>query len=376
MTFVLAALGVYAVRGVFAPLVIALIIAYILYPIARYIQHSTPIPHGPASALLFLIMLAIIIPLAIILIPFIFDQVRFLRDLTVQLLTAINTISPDTTIQILGLEVEAQSVIREVTTALGDLARSTARSALEVVFDAAEIILLTVFTFIIGFYLTKDGDRLLKSVEKGLPKAVKEDVSLLMGEVNVIWSAFLRGHLLMAIIVGVTITVISSLIGLPRPALMGILAGLLEFVPGVGPVVWLVVASIIALIEGSTVIHVSNLIFALIVVLIYIGYAQLVSNVLYPRVVSVDVQIHPMLVIIGVIVGASLAGLLGVVLAAPAIATLRVLARYLYGRLFDLEPFPKDSLQSHVEEEVVSKTNGTEDDETDPLPPDNLNQVR
>jgi hypothetical protein len=129
-------------------------------------------------------------------------------------------------------------------------------------------------------------------------------------------------------------------VGLPRPALMGAIAGLLEFLPSVGHVIWLITAVIIALVEGSTWIPVSNMVFVLIVFGVQFVYTQIDLNILIPRIIGRQIHLHPMVVIIGIIVGASVGGVLGVALAAPTIASLRVIGRYIYAKLFDLDPFP------------------------------------
>ncbi len=129
------------------------------------------------------------------------------------------------------------------------------------------------------------------------------------------------------------------ILGLPFALLMGIFAGLLEFFPSIGHGIWLVIASLLALILGSTWIPVPNWVFLIIVLSFHLIFTQFDLNYLIPRIIGRSVHLPPLVVIIGIIAGASFAGVLGVVLAAPTIASLRVLGGYLYARIFDLEPF-------------------------------------
>jgi predicted PurR-regulated permease PerM len=144
----------------------------------------------------------------------------------------------------------------------------------------------------------------------------------------------------LALIVGVIITIVSTILGLPQPLLMGMLAAVLEFLPSVGHTIWVAIALIVALLEGSTTLPVSNIVFAGLVAGVHLAFTQFDLNFLIPRIIGREVNLHPMVVIIGLIIGASVGGVLGLALAAPAIATLRVLGRYIYAMLFDLDPFP------------------------------------
>jgi predicted PurR-regulated permease PerM len=173
-----------------------------------------------------------------------------------------------------------------------------------------------------------------------VPPGYQRDVKLLLHEIDGIWSAFFRGQLTLALTVTVIMTGISAAIGLPQPVLMGMLAGVLEFLPSVGHTIWIVTAVIIALLEGSSTLPVSNVLFAFILAGVHFGFTQFDLNYLIPRIIGREVHLHPMVVIIGIIVGASVGGVLGVALAAPVIASLRIIGRYVYSMLFDLDPFP------------------------------------
>jgi predicted PurR-regulated permease PerM len=125
---------------------------------------------------------------------------------------------------------------------------------------------------------------------------------------------------------------------------MGILAGLLEFLPSVGHAIWLIIASILALFVGSTWLPLPNWVFMLIIIGLHAAFTQFDLNYLIPRIIGRRVHLHPMVVILGIVVGALTAGILGILLAAPTIASAGVVGRYIYANIFNLDPFPsKDS---------------------------------
>jgi predicted PurR-regulated permease PerM len=127
---------------------------------------------------------------------------------------------------------------------------------------------------------------------------------------------------------------------------LGVWGGLLEFLPSIGHAIWGLTVVIIALLEGSSYLPLPNLVFALVVFGAYIAFTQLDLNFLIPHIIGRRVHLHPVVVILGVIIGASVGGVLGVALAAPTIASLRIIMRYLFARLFDLDPFPPLSVPS------------------------------
>jgi predicted PurR-regulated permease PerM len=129
-------------------------------------------------------------------------------------------------------------------------------------------------------------------------------------------------------------------LGLPQPILLGVWGGLLEFLPSIGNTIWGLTVIIVALSAGSTYLPLPNAIFALVVFGAYVAFAQLDINILIPTIIGRQVRLHPVVVILGVIIGATIGGVLGVALAAPTIASLRVVMRYVYANLYDLDPFP------------------------------------
>src|SRR5690606_9736804 len=120
---------------------------------------------------------------------------------------------------------------------------------------------------------------------------------------------------------------------------LGILSGLLEFLPIIGPVIGAGAAVLVALLQNSNPWGVSPWLFALIVLGAMILIQQVENGVLVPRIGGDALDLHPVVVMVGVIMGTSLAGLLGAILAAPVLATLKLYGIYVWRKLLDLPPF-------------------------------------
>lgn len=347
LLIILAGLAVYVFRVVFIPIIIGATLAYILTPLVKGISDNSRIPRSLATAIIYLVLLAVTLPLPASLIPWVVRQIAFLQGELVDFFVYLDSISANT-VQVLGFELMVGDIMTEVTDAISGAITSAAPASLSIVFNAAEILLLVIFTFLIAFYLTRDADK-FKAWFKGLvPVNYREDMRLLTQEIDLIWTSFLRGQIILAMIVMILLTVISAALGLPQPMLLGVLGGLLEFLPSVGHAIWLVTVSALALVEGSSTLPVSNVVFLLIVIGAHTAYTQFDLNFLIPHIIGRRVHLHPMVVIIGIITGAAagsilggpIGSVLGVALAAPTIASLRVIGRYVHARLFDMDPFP------------------------------------
>jgi predicted PurR-regulated permease PerM len=338
--FVLFAMALFAFRMVLVPLIIGVMIAYVLQPVVRRIQGSTRLSRGVATGVVYLAVLALVIPIGLILIPVVIEQIIYSQSQLISFARYLNAMGADATIEVSGFTFEVQELVRQITSALTDFATSVATESVSFVLDAARIFLMIVFTFVIGFYLTRDSELIVQWVYGLTPSSHRSDIEALMIEINGVWSAFFRGQLLLSLIVTVILTTLSAVLGLPNPLLLGVWGGLLEFLPSIGNMIWGLTAVIIALVNGSTWLPLPNVLFALVVFGAYVAFAQLDMNVLVPNIIGRHVRLHPVVIILGVIVGASVAGVVGVALAAPTIASLRIIMRYIYANLFDLDPFP------------------------------------
>jgi HAD superfamily hydrolase (TIGR01549 family) len=177
-----------------------------------------------------------------------------------------------------------------------------------------------------------------RSVVAVIPEKWRPEIRVLWRELVEIWDGFIRGRLLLSLLMGFLIWAILTILGVRSAPALGFLRALLGLVPAVGPVIAAIPAVLIALILGSSWLPLGNLWFALLVTGVYIVVEQIEELYLLPRVVGRRVALHPAVVIIGAAVGAQLAGVLGILLAAPVIASLRVLLTYILRKLFDEGP--------------------------------------
>ncbi|MEQ9027255.1 MAG: AI-2E family transporter [Aggregatilineales bacterium] len=198
-----------------------------------------------------------------------------------------------------------------------------------------------VFLIVIMFFFIRDGEKFAQGFISLTPESYRGDVRRLLYELGSVWNAYLRGQLLLCSAVGIATYFAALILGLPNPLVFGLLAGILEFIPNLGPTMALIPAFLIALFsQSATFPFLEGIPYALVVLVTWIGIQNLESLFLVPRIMGGSLNLHPVVVIMAVITGATVAGALGIILAAPAVATLRLFGLYLYGKLFDMDPFP------------------------------------
>jgi predicted PurR-regulated permease PerM len=327
------------------PLILSFILAYILSPVVNRLQERLHVKRGLATALAYLIMLLIatIVPLSIA--PLLASQYADL-NFDIQLILGQVKALLGQQFTIMGIAIDGGVLVDQISNSFRLLAEPFIGQTLFFLVDVITSFIWVIFILVFSFYLIKDGDALGKSVEGLVPPDYRQDYVRLRDEISLIWGSFFRGQLVLALVVAVIFTVAGFILGIPFSLAMGILAGLLEFLPSLGHAIWLAIAAILAIFVGSTWLPLPNWAFMLLIIALHTAFTQFDLNYLIPRIIGRRVHLQPMVVILGIVVGALTAGVLGIPLAAPTIASARVVGRYIYANLFDLDPFPTEAAQS------------------------------
>ncbi len=187
---------------------------------------------------------------------------------------------------------------------------------------------------VIAFYLLKDKKRLLVIAKRlmhlFIPKRIEGEVKDVVQDVDYVFSGYIRGQLLDAIIMGTLISIVLTLIGIDFAVVIGIISGIFNLIPYFGPVVGFVLAGFIGFIGPSPIKGV----YAILAVM---ALQQLDGWVIVPRIMGQTVKLHPVVVLLAVITGGQLFGLIGFLLGVPVAGFIRLcIIRYM-GDLFSTE---------------------------------------
>jgi predicted PurR-regulated permease PerM len=218
---------------------------------------------------------------------------------------------------------------------------SLTEPAFNVVGGALTAIVNLIFLLSMIFFLIRDGSAFIEKTVDLTPPGYRGDVRRLLYELGQVWNAYLRGQVNLSLIMGLAAFTAATFLGLPNPVILGLISALLEFIPSIGSGLAIFPAALLALpSQSATMPFLQGVPFMVVVVITWAALQNIEAIFLVPRVMGGSLNLHPFAVIVGVIAGASLAGVLGIILAAPVVASLRVFGQYIYGKLLDQDPFP------------------------------------
>jgi predicted PurR-regulated permease PerM len=340
-------------RTLIIMLVMAAILAYLLDPLISFIDRRTNIRRGLIIAVVYLVLAAALvggffalgvasyqqaanlIEQAPALIENSAAALALLANRTEPLTIGPFSLNPDI-VPWERLPEELLGMVQPLLTQGGSVVSRFASSTARTVFNL-------LFIFVLSIYLATDLPRFGGYVKSFAQQpGYREDAEQLMPRLRHVWSAYLRGQIILALVILLSVWIGLTLLGVQNSLALGLLAGLLEFLPNVGPVISAGVTIIVAFFQPSNYMGLASWQFALVVLALMIIIQQLENHLLVPRIVGGALDLHPIIVIVGLFMGASLAGILGAILAAPIIASLKLFGTYAWRKLFDLPPFPDE----------------------------------
>lgn len=316
----------WSIRVVWPPLILAGAIVFLLNPAVTALQRRR-VPRVAGTILAYLAFFVGVGLLGLIVAPLAADQTE---DLGAELPTLranlerwVNDRAAQSEDWIVTLptvgEIESQLGAGTGGDGLGDTI-DTVRDVGSRVFH---LLLIAVLAPIIAFYLLVDLPRLQVVAESLVPARAREEVSVLVTRLNRAVGGFFRGQLLVALIVGVMISVGLAVIDLPFWLIVGMVAGLCNVVPLVGPWAGGVLGVVIALTTRDVTT-------ALWVVAIMAGAQQVDNHLISPMVMQRAVHLHPAAVMLALLVGGTTSGVFGLLIAVPAAAVLKILLSHLW----------------------------------------------
>jgi predicted PurR-regulated permease PerM len=328
----------FAVRALIGPLVLAALLAYVLNPAVTLITTRTKLSHRLSVSLVYILFLAALAVISFLFVPVVVNQAKRL-SLELQNIEAQLENAWASPVTFLGFDLSLDELLAELQGISTPLLRS--ERVFKVLKATTTNLAWVLVILVIPYYLLQDWERLREWLIHLAPEAYQPDVRRLYQELKGVWRAYLRGQLLLMLIVGVLTGLGSAAVGLPGAVVLGLLAGLLDLIPSLGPTATMVVAALVAWFEGSAYLPLSNAWFTVVVVALY-TLVQLVENVwLQPRIMGRSLRLHPGLVFVAVVGALALGGTLVALIIVPLIGSAVVVGRYVHRRVLALEPWPK-----------------------------------
>ena len=321
---------VYLLAPVLTPFIAAAILAYVGDPLVDRLEEYK-LPRTLAVVIVFVLFTLMAILALVVLVPLLQRQLvtlgnkipGYIEVIQSQFLPWLNArFDLGLHVDIDSLRASLQAHWKEAGSFAKSLAAYLTQSGALLASWLANLLLIPVVTF----YLLRDWDILVARIRESLPRKSEPVITRLAKASDEVLSAFLRGQLLVMLGLAAIYTLGLWLVGLDIALLIGMLAGLVSFVPYLGFIVGIVAAGIAALMQFHDVIH-------LVYVAIAFGVGQVMEGmVLTPLLVGDRIGLHPVAVIFAVLAGGQLFGFLGVLLALPTAAVIAVILRYMHER--------------------------------------------
>jgi predicted PurR-regulated permease PerM len=307
---------------------IAALLAYLLDPITDRLEVKG-LSRTFSVAVVFGIGFVIIILFFLLIIPVLETQIRHLLDALPGYMTwGVATLGPilekNFNVDLSVLEVDRfKNIITSNWRSTGGVVKTTLQAISKSGFVVLEWLANLALIPLIGFYLLRDWDRLIYYLKSLLPLSIEPTITKLSVESDQVLSAFLRGQLSVMISLSIIYAVGLSMVGLDFGILIGIIAGLVSFVPYLGVIIGLLLASLAVIFQTQNITD-------LLGVFAVFGFGQVVESfILTPILVGDKIGLHPVTVIFAIMAGGELFGFVGVLLALPVTAVLAVVLRHL-----------------------------------------------
>jgi predicted PurR-regulated permease PerM len=311
-------------RRVLAPFVIAAVLAYVFSPLVDALAERTRVRRGLVVVLLYGLVLGAVALTMRLVGPPLVEEARALTAAGPSIAGSIvQTLTGGRTLTVLGQQVDPAQLAEYVDGALADFFGHPTE-ALHVVERVFHLALDTVLVLILTFYCLLDGGRMGSYLERFVPPEHRMHTREVARRVHIVLGRYVRGQLyLVALMSVVTYVVLRLLFGLPYAVAIAIATGFLEIIPLLGPLVAGGIATSVALAYGGPGM-------ALGVAVAYTILRQVEDQVVIPVVVGRAVHLHPVATLFAVLAGGNIAGVLGMLLAVPTAAAVKVLLDYLY----------------------------------------------
>jgi predicted PurR-regulated permease PerM len=324
-------LGLYllvsAYKMVIGPLIIGALLAYLLYPLVTFLGKKTPLSHPQSAVIVFILFGLLVIAALSFSTPALIKQTQALVGEFQAISDEIYNIQPVLE-EALGMSLPINEGLTNLEDEIGQFLNPT--RLFRVIQGATANVIWVMIIFVTCFFLLKDWERFKEWIYQLFPEHRRGEVISIHEDIKGVWRAYLRGQLLMMLLIGSLSAIGGLAVGLWGAVPMGILAGGLALIPNLGPAIATMIAAMVALTQGSSYIDISNFWFAVLVCGVYIGIQFLEGIWFQPRIMSRRMNLHPGVIIITVVSTLSLLGALAGLIVIPVIGSLVIILKYLF----------------------------------------------
>jgi predicted PurR-regulated permease PerM len=338
----------YVAKSALLPFIVGLVIAYLVFPLVHFLDGRMPSRlrdknlSRPLSILIvYLIVILFIVAIFSFLIPPVVGQGQVLWKQMPQLAAKGRTLGTEWLGKYqeaipLDIQQRIQSNLEKLAGAIGQALQEGVTRTVSVISSTVSFFLgILVIPFWL-FYILNDESKVRESALDLIPDRIEPDLLNILRITDDIFSAYIRGQLLLCLFIGTMATIGLLIVGVDFALLLGLIAGAFEIFPFVGPILGAIPALIVAALQSPMT--------ALWTLIVFIVIQQLENLLLVPKIAGESVKLHPALIMVVLVVGNEALGLWGMLLAVPLTAVIRDVFKYLYLRFSDEEVSPGEAM--------------------------------
>jgi len=338
-------------RSIVSLLILAFIITYLFRPVVIYLADKTKMSWRLSATLLFVLIIIILIGLLTGAGLAIAQQVTSLVSVLQDFAENLPELANDLTVylgqfgtigEIINLNDLANRALEAIQPFLGQLGSIVGTIAT----GAASSIGKLFFVVFVAYFILAESSQVGNISIEQIPQ-YDYDVRRMSRQLRIVWDSFFRGQIIIFMMVFVIYLIVLSVLGVRYSIALAAMTGLAVFVPYVG--IW-VTASVLFLVTFLQPTNYFGLLpwqYAAMVLAITLVINFTFDNYITPRFLGRTLDIHPAAVLVAALVMASLLGIVGIFLAAPVVATLKLLGIYVFKKMFDLDPWPEPEVELH-----------------------------
>ncbi|MFZ3385585.1 MAG: AI-2E family transporter [Candidatus Hydromicrobium sp.] len=321
---------IYLIRVAIIPLILAIAIAYLLTPIVILLQKK--MRRIFAVTITYIIFIGIIFTIFFFIIPIIIDQFSTFMDkfpAYMENLTKIindflqNSVLIKNTENLIGKEIiprDVSSITKYFISRINLEEIDIFQRATTVGMLIFNTVLYLIVGPLLGIYILIYTDKIKTTFIKIIPKRFKNQTTIILERINKVAGRYVRGQILVSIIVGILCTIVLLVLKVDFAILLGSIAGLLNMIPLLGPIIGAIPAALTALFISP--------LKALLVILLFIAVQQIDNYIISPNIMKYQVGVHPGIIIFSLMAGGALFGIWGLLIAVPTVAILQEILRY------------------------------------------------
>lgn len=338
---------------IITPLLIALLLAYLFHPIASFLQRKLRLSWNASVAVIYLVIIILLLGLLTLggvglvqqvqsLVTIVQDAITTLPQLIASISGKIYQFGPFkvdfSAMDLNAFSSQVLGMVQPLLSRTGALVSTVAGSA-------ANFLGWTLFVILVSYFvLAESGGLRDRIIIVDIP-GYALDLERLSRELGRTWNAFLRGQIIIFLLAVMVYSVVLTILGVHYAIGLAFVAGLARFVPYIGPAINWTVLVLVSYFQVFKLFGLSPFYYTLLVLIIALVIDQIFDNIVSPRILSDALKVHPAAVLVAAIIAANLFGIVGVVVAAPILATATLLWKYTMRKMLDLDPWPEE--ESH-----------------------------